>query len=250
MTDSTTPAQSEAKNTVAEAKDYLKNFDGSIAHKSMSLGCTVMKQIFKREAPLCQRNSLYITFFARLIFSADVIDKVEDHLLDRIKELKKELNADIEHNQAILNNGDVFSISSNSKQDDFEADFASPMYRSFLELLQMGDTLSSIYNTMWHHDLIRSRDYQVRRMALKKAIRAINTDIRNAWIALVKRAPDEKAAKLELINAKKNRKKPTTDVAVAAATEINDSQAESATRNVDSTEQSAHNSFEDNAVPA
>lgn len=205
--------------TVLQAKDYLKNYDGPILNKFMSLGCTVMKQIYKRDAPLFQRNALYITYFARLIFRDSDIDQIEDHHIEKIEEIKKSIQASIQHYQKILEESGVETIASNSQQLDFEAPYLSPLYRSFLEVLQLGDNLSSLYNTLWLSDLMKSRDFQAQRKALKKAIRALISQIRASWIGLVKRAPGEKAAKAELISAKKRNKSGLSKGSIASEEE-------------------------------
>lgn len=194
-------------STVAQAKDYLRNYNGLVMNKTMSLSCQVMQQIYKREGALFQRNGVYITYFARMIFSADQLDVLDKHLLTRMQDVKREMNAELALCKASLENASVYELAGNAQTQNFEAPFMSPMYRLFLELIQLGDNLETHYHTMWLHSLMENRDFHARRKQLKKSIRQINTDVRNGWLSLIKRAGDEKAKKESQIAAKKARRK-------------------------------------------
>lgn len=172
--------------SVSVAKDYLQNYDGPIMIKPISLGDPVMKQIYKRDAPLCQRNALFITYFARLNFRAEVVDPYEKHLLEIIGKAKNEFKLEIERLETVLKSESISDPIPNSMQIDIEAKVTSPLYREFIELIVIGDSMSTLFNTLWMHGLMESREFQSERLKIKKRIRGVNQFIRQTWLKLLK----------------------------------------------------------------
>lgn len=190
-------SQDESKqpqSTIVQAKDYLRDYDGPVMTKIISLGDPVMKQIYKRDAPLCQRNALFVTYFARLTHKPEEIDPLEHHLLEILNKANKEFTQEIERLKLLFEAKDVGDLIANSQQVSIEAKVTSPLYRSFLDLIVSGDNLSTYYNTWWMHGHMESREFMSERLKIKKRIRGVNQFIRQTWLKLQNRDPSEKAS--------------------------------------------------------
>jgi len=214
-------------NAVADAKKFLKNYDGPVSYRPLQLTCSVLRRIYNRDAQIVQRNAVYITFFARLEFDAAVIDPIEKQITELIKKSEKTLIKAIAQTEAIIENEGIDKKTGSTITENFSVPVTSPLFGAFIALMAKGELLSINYNTLWMEGIMTGKDYQEKRYELKLEFKRIANQLRTTWVKLLKLLPEARSDRLKRATAKesKSRKKNiSSDVAVASGDAISDSE--------------------------
>jgi hypothetical protein len=185
--------------TRSHAKDYMANYDGPIIKKTVVLGTPVIKQIYKRDTQIFARNALFVTFFARIVFSDKEIDPLEAALSDKIAKMAKKFEDRIIQSQAVMrdNELDEAEKSVNNMPEPVEFSITSPLYRKFVDLMRKADDLLNYYDTLWLNGLITGSAYQEQRFEVKRDLRGVVAFVRNTWIGLQKRVQQDRLSALK-----------------------------------------------------
>lgn len=175
----------------AEAKkNFLESFDGPVIVKTYVYGANAVKQIFKRDDPIFARNAHFISFFARIIFSKEIVDPIELHVKSKLEELNKYFETRVQWARSVMKDAGIEdSDSAHANQPmEIQARITSPLHRKMLDVMKVADGYLLMLSTLWLHGAIESPEHSTHLYDVKRRLRSLIAFVRNTWIGLQKRS--------------------------------------------------------------
>lgn len=175
----------------AEAKkNFLESFDGPVIVKTYVYGANAVKQIFKRDDPIFARNAHFISFFARIIFTKEIVDPIETHVKSKLEELNKYFETRVQWARSVMKDADI-DDSDNAFANqpmEIQARITSPLHRKMLDVMKVADGYILMLSTLWLNGAIESQEHSTHLYDVKRRLRSLIAFVRNTWIGLQKRS--------------------------------------------------------------
>ena len=167
------------------AKDeWLKSFQGATLTLDQEYGSPKVNHMFERAFNFMGRNAFFISVRGRILLGEDQVSQAEQHVYDRIAEITKTLDRQIEAAKAIMLDAEIDVMAQFNKPTQHKAVIVSPMQTRYLKLLAKADELFKYINTLMLHGEITEREHSKRELQIKQHMRVIPSTIRKVTIGL------------------------------------------------------------------
>jgi hypothetical protein len=133
------------------AKDYLTKVESASKKIATRLCSPEIKRLFLRYFDSMQLNAHFISQIARTKLPHGVIEKVEEQLTRRLKEVTDEINTSIDSAELLLKSSGVAQlVSYDALPLDLDVKVISRFGRQYRELLEKADQLMPIARIAVH----------------------------------------------------------------------------------------------------
>jgi len=170
-------------------KDWLKNLQTAYFKHRVSLKHARTKSHFVRYFGVASRNTHFIEQIARALLPADLIDRAEAQLLERIDTAMREIDKETARAQALLQAEGVTALPEYVQSSlDLEAKCTSPKMTRYLELIIKADRLMTSLEALRLAGVIGTNVYDRQVAIVVRRLVSVPRAALHIAIALRKRA--------------------------------------------------------------
>ena len=167
------------------AKDeWLKSFQGATLTLEREFGSPKVNHMFERAFNFMGRNAFFISVRGRILLGEDQVSQAEQHIYDRIAEITKTFDRQIEAAKAVMLDAGIEIKAVYNKPIKQQAVIVSPMQTRYLNLLAKADELFQYINTIMLYGEITEREHSKRELQIKQQMRVVPSAIRKMTIGL------------------------------------------------------------------
>lgn len=163
------------------------------------------KRMYVRFFSTVQLNAHFVSVIGRAKLKHDDVERVETALRERLESAADELNKAIDGAEALFKAHGITTIATyDTKPLEIEAGIISSSGRRYLEVLGKLDQLMPLLQTLEIHEVITTRDADIQRARLKRAVRSVAGTARNLATGLRRRMNNpstNKSADREALNS-------------------------------------------------
>lgn len=167
-------AMSQSPHLEQAKKDWMAKFEGAKLVVRSPLGSPTMRHMHKRSFDHVGRNCHFITVFGRVLLGEGGISEAEDAVTKRIDDVTKAIERKISAMTVVIADNNLNEqLAHFNLVADIESAIVVPTQKRYLKILQLGDELLVLVNTLWLHGEIADKDKSKAELELKQLIRSI-----------------------------------------------------------------------------
>ena len=156
------------------AKDYLTKVESASKKIATRLCSPEIKRLFLRYFDSMQLNAHFISRIARNKLPHEVIEKVEEQLGHRLREVTDEINTSIDSAELLLKSSGVAQLASyDALPLDLDVKVISRFGRQYRELLEKADQLMPLLESLCIEDVITEQELDRQKALIRKKIKRV-----------------------------------------------------------------------------
>lgn len=168
MSATQTPELQQAK------KDWMDKFEGAKLVINSELGSPTMRHMHKRSFDHVGRNCHFITVFGRVLLGEGGITEAEESVSKRLDDVTKAIERKISAINVVIAEANLNeSLAHFNLVSNMESSIVVPTQKRYLKVLELGDQLLVLVNTLWLHGEITDKEKSKAELELKQLIRSI-----------------------------------------------------------------------------
>jgi len=171
-----------------EVKADFRRVEAASVKMTTHLTSAEAKRLFVRFFSTLQLNAHFISVIARTKLKHQDIERVETMLRERLEVVTEDLNKAIDGAEALFKSNGITSFATyDTKPLELEVGIISSSGRRYFEALAKFDQLMPLLQTLEIHEVVTTRDADIQRAGMKRAIRSIAGGARSLATGLRRR---------------------------------------------------------------